>query len=263
MEPFSKKPRAPRKKFRTVSFGWIMPNMLTIGGLVSGLTAFRFALDQNWSLVVAMVSLAAIFDALDGRMARLLKTTSVFGAELDSLSDAIVFGVIPALCLYLWALEDSGNIAWGTALFYVVCIILRLARFNSELPDRPDYAKSFFTGIPAPAAGFLALLPIVALQVIDAPLLREPVVVSAVLVLIGVGAVSTMPTFSGKTLSVSSGAVLPFLAMVALFGSLVAIQPWTAYLGLAALYVVSFPFSVWFFYHRRRRHLKMSAKSDK
>ncbi len=98
MEPFSKKPRAPRKKFRTVSFGWILPNMLTIGGLVSGLTAFRFALDQNWSLVVAMVSLAAIFDALDGRMARLLKTTSVFGAELDSLSDAIVFGVIPALC---------------------------------------------------------------------------------------------------------------------------------------------------------------------
>ena len=260
MEPYSKKPRTTRKKFRTVSFSWILPNMLTIGGLVSGLTAFRFALEQKWSLVVAMVALAAIFDALDGRMARLLKSTSVFGAELDSLSDAIVFGVVPALCLYLWALEDSGNIAWGTALFYVVCIILRLARFNSELPDRPEYTKSFFTGIPAPAAGFLVLLPIVVTQEFDASFLREPVFVSAVLVGVGVGAVSTMPTFSAKTFSVSSSAVLPFLALVALFGSLIVIQPWTAYLGLSAFYILSFPVSVWFFYQRRRRHLTNAQK---
>ena len=106
MEPFSKKPRAPRKKFRTVSFGWILPNMLTIGGLVSGLTAFRFALDQNWSLVVAMVSLAAIFDALDGRMARLLKTTSVFAVPRSIAMSCIMKSKSPMSSFCFWFLVN-------------------------------------------------------------------------------------------------------------------------------------------------------------
>ena len=111
-----------RRAFRSVSMNWLLPNMLTIGGLVSGLTALRYALDGKWMAAVTLIVLAAIFDALDGRMARLLKSTSAFGAALDSLSDAVVFGVVPALCLYLWALQGSGNFAWGTALFFAVCI---------------------------------------------------------------------------------------------------------------------------------------------
>ena len=144
--PSQERPSGPAKKrrFRNASLNWLLPNMLTIGGLISGLTGLRFALDEMWITAITMIVLAAIFDALDGRMARLLKSTSEFGAALDSLSDAVVFGIVPALTLYLWALQDLGNIAWGTALFYAVCVILRLARFNSELPDKPEYTKSFF-----------------------------------------------------------------------------------------------------------------------
>ena len=121
----------------------------------------RFALAGKWDMVVGLIFIAAIFDALDGRTARLLRATSAFGAALDSLSDVVVFGVIPGLCLYLWALQDHGNIAWASALFYIVCIALRLARFDSELPDKPEYAKDFFTGLPSPAAGLLVISPIV------------------------------------------------------------------------------------------------------
>ena len=113
---------------------------------MSGLTGLRFALEDRWVAVIAMIALAAVFDGLDGRMARLLKTTSAFGAALDSLSDAVVFGIVPALCLYLWALQDSGNLAFGTALFYSVCVLLRLARFDSELPDSLPIEMRFLWG---------------------------------------------------------------------------------------------------------------------
>ena len=148
--PDHSKESPEKRRFRSASLNWLLPNMLTIAGLISGLTGLRFALDELWISATTMIVLAAIFDTLDGRMARLLKTTSEFGAALDSLSDAVVFGIVPALTLYLWALQDLGNIAWGTALFYAVCVILRLARFDSELPDKPEYTKSFFVGIPAP-----------------------------------------------------------------------------------------------------------------
>ena len=126
----------------------MIPNIITIAALISGLTALRYALDGRWAAVVGLITLAAIFDALDGRTARMLRATSAFGKALDSLSDVVVFGVIPGLCMYLWALQDQGNLAWAAALFYVVCIALRLARFDSEIPDKPDFAKDFFTGIP-------------------------------------------------------------------------------------------------------------------
>ena len=256
----SKKLKAHR--FRSVSINWLLPNMLTIAGLISGLTGLRFALDDQWIASITMIVLAGIFDALDGRMARLLKTTSAFGAALDSLSDAVVFGVVPALTLYLWALQDLGNIAWGTALFYSVCVILRLARFDSELPDKPEYTKSFFVGIPAPAAAFLVLLPVVVLEVTGQLWLRNEQLVSVVLVTVGAGAVSTMPTFNGKTLKVPSHAILPFLALIALIGGIIVISPWAVYLALAGLYVASFPISLLAFY-RRRRHFEARRLADR
>ena len=133
----------PRKKrnFRSVSLYWLLPNVLTISGLVSGLTALRFAMDGRWAGVIVLISVAAVFDALDGRTARRFQTSSAFGAALDSLSDMVVFGVVPALCLYIWALRGAGTIAWWATLFYAVSIALRLARFNSELTDSPEYAK--------------------------------------------------------------------------------------------------------------------------
>ena len=251
-----------RGRFRSVSLNWLLPNMLTIAGLISGLTGLRFALDDLWISAITMIVLAAIFDALDGRMARLLKTTSAFGAALDSLSDAVVFAIVPALTLYLWALQDLGNIAWGTALFYAVCVILRLARFDSELPDKPEYTKSFFVGIPAPAAAFLVLLPVVVLEVTAQSWLRDEQIVSVVLVVVGAGAVSTMPTFNGKTLKVPSHAILPFLALIALIGGIIVISPWTVYLVLAGLYIASFPVSTLAFY-RRRRHFEARRPTDR
>ena len=127
-----------KKPFSSVSFSWLLPNLLTIGGLVSGLTGLRFALEDRWVAVIAMIALAAVFDGLDGRMARLLKTTSAFGAALDSLSDAVVFGIVPALCLYLWALQDSGNLAVARELFEEVLT----ARGSQLGPRHPDTLHS-------------------------------------------------------------------------------------------------------------------------
>ena len=166
------------------------------------------------------------------------------------------------MTLYLWALQDLGNIAWGTALFYSVCVILRLARFDSELPDKPEYTKSFFVGIPAPAAAFLVLLPVVVLEVTGQLWLRNEQLVSVVLVTVGAGAVSTMPTFNGKTLKVPSHAILPFLALIALIGGIIVISPWAVYLALAGLYVASFPISLLAFY-RRRRHFEARRIADR
>ena len=243
-----------QRRSRSVSIYWLVPNMLTVAGLVSGLTALRFALEERWSGVVFLIALAAVFDALDGRAARRFKTSSAFGAALDSLSDLVVFGVVPALCLYLWALQDSGNIAWWATLFYAVSIALRLARFDSELPDPPAYAKDYFTGIPAPASGFLVLLPIVVDLEFQLNWVREVPYVSAWLVLIGAGAVSAIPTFSGKRLKLPVGTVLPILALVALLAAGIVAQPWLTYVTVATLYAASLPLALAKFYRDRNAH---------
>lgn len=237
--------RSPRKRhFRSVSIYWLLPNMLTIGGFVSGLTALRFALDGRWAGVIVLVTVAAVFDALDGRAARRLKTQSAFGAALDSLSDLVVFGVVPALCLFIWALQDSGNIAWVATLFFAVSIALRLARFDSELPNPPDYATNYFTGIPAPAAGFLVLMPIVINLEFDLQVVRQASYVSIWLVLIGAGAVSTLPTFAGKKLKLPVDTVLPILALFGLVGAAVVTEPWLTYLVVATIYIISLPIAI-------------------
>ena len=234
--------RSPQKRrFRSVSIFWLLPNMLTIGGFVSGLTALRFALDGRWAGVIVLITVAAVFDALDGRTARRFKTQSAFGAALDSLSDLVVFGVVPALCLFTWALQDSGNIAWVATLFFAVSIALRLARFDSELPNPADYAANYFTGIPAPAAGFLVLMPIVIDLEFGLEVVRQASYVSIWLVLIGAGAVSTLPSFAGKRLKLPVNTVLPVLALVGLLGAAIVTEPWLTYLAVATVYIVSLP----------------------
>ena len=234
--------RSPQKRrFRSVSVFWLLPNMLTIGGFVSGLTALRFALDGRWAGVIVLIAVAAVFDALDGRTARRFKTQSAFGAALDSLSDLVVFGVVPALCLFTWALQDSGNIAWVATLFFAVSIALRLARFDSELPNPADYAANYFTGIPAPAAGFLVLMPIVIDLEFGLEVVRQASYVSIWLVLIGAGAVSSLPSFAGKKLKLPVNTVLPVLALVGLLGAAIVTEPWLTYLAVANVYIVSLP----------------------
>ncbi len=248
----------PRKKrnFRSVSIYWLLPNILTISGFVSGLTALRFAMDGRWAAVIVLVSVAAVFDALDGRTARRFQTSSAFGAALDSLSDMVVFGVVPALCLYIWALQGAGTIAWWATLFYAVSIALRLARFDSELTDPPEYAKNYFTGIPAPAAGFLVLLPIVFDLQFKLEIVQEAQWISAWLVLVGVGAVSSLPTFAGKRMKLPVSSVLPVLAAIGLLVAAVVTEPWLTYMAVVLTYAFSLPLSTLRFIRQRQNHEK-------
>ena len=248
----------PRKKrnFRSVSIYWLLPNILTISGFVSGLTALRFAMDGRWAGVIVLVSVAAVFDALDGRTARRFQTSSAFGAALDSLSDIVVFGVVPALCLYLWALQGAGTIAWWATLFYAVSIALRLARFDSELTDPPEYAKNYFTGIPAPAAGFLVLLPIVFDLQFKLEIVQEAKLISAWLVLVGAGAVSSLPTFAGKRMKLPVSSVLPVLATIGLLVAAVVTEPWLTYMVVVLTYALSLPLSTLRFIRQRQQYEK-------
>ena len=152
---------AKRRRLPGLSVGRLIPNALTLLALCAGATAIRLALTERWELAVAAVGVAMLLDALDGRIARLMKATSRFGAELDSLADVVNFGLTPALMVYLWALGDTGGLGWALALVYVICCALRLARFNTALSDEnpPPWAGKFFTGVPAPAGAGLVLLP--------------------------------------------------------------------------------------------------------
>ena len=140
----------------------LLPNAITVLAMCAGLSAVHFALAGRYAAAIAAIAVAAVLDSLDGRIARLLDATSKMGAELDSLADAISFGVAPALVLYIWKLEGN-RLGWVVALIFAVCMVLRLARFNTLLDDteQPPYAKEFFVGVPAPAGGLLALLPLI------------------------------------------------------------------------------------------------------
>ena len=246
----------PRKKrnFRSVSLYWLLPNILTISGFVSGLTALRFAMDGRWAGVIVLISVAAVFDALDGRTARRFQTSSAFGAALDSLSDMVVFGVVPALCLYIWALQGAGTIAWWATLFYAVSIALRLARFNSELTDPPDMRRIILLSqhhIRIPV-----LLPIVIDLQFKLEIVQEARWVSAWLVLVGVGAVSSLPTFAGKGMKLPVSSVLPVLATIGLLGAAVVTEPWLAYMAVVLTYALSLPLSTLRFIRQRQHHEK-------
>ncbi|MEM7197468.1 MAG: phosphatidylcholine/phosphatidylserine synthase [Pseudomonadota bacterium] len=254
--------RKPIKKIRTlknISIAWLLPNLMTMAGFATGLTGLRFGLNERWDIAVLMVALAGVIDALDGRMARFLKSASSFGAHLDSLSDLVVFGIVPALSLYLWALQSSGRWAWAACLFYTICIALRLARFNSELQDDTDSTKNYFSGIPAPAAAMLVLVPIVADLQFQLSLLYNPVFLSLWLVVVGIGAISIIPTFTGKELRIPRTFALPMMGAFALVVVMLIVQPWLTWLVLAGIYAACLPLSCWLYY----KHNYAASKSTK
>ena len=151
--------KALQTRPRRFSVIWMLPNFLTICALIFGLQAMYQAIFNNWDNVIIMIIIASVFDMLDGRVARLLKSTSEFGMHLDSLSDFVVFGAVPAFSIYLWMDKPQGNFFWIVIVLYVICSALRLARFNSELSERPNYAKNYFTGVVIfiPCAKILAV----------------------------------------------------------------------------------------------------------
>lgn len=250
-----RKARRPYPRLKGLSINHLLPNVLTVLALCAGLTAIRFAIHSRWQEAVIAIVIAAVLDALDGRIARLLNGQSKFGAELDSLSDAVSFGVAPALTVYLWALSDAGSLGWIAALAYAVCCALRLARFNARLgaPDLPPFAFNYFTGVPAPAGAGLVLLPLVAgFEMGGVP--AHPALVAPWTLMVGGLMVSTIPTFSGKGMRVPQNYVVPALAGVGLIAAFLVSQPWWTLFFLGVVYLALIPVSL-----RRFQTLKRAA----
>ena len=239
--------RSRRERFKRARVNQIIPTALTVAALCSGLTAIRFALGGRWDLAVFAIVAAGILDGLDGRLARLLNATSKFGSELDSLSDFVCFGVAPAVIVYMWTLHGLGGAGWAVVLLFAVCCALRLARFNTALgdPDPPPWAGSYFTGVPAPAAAGLALLPLMLTLEVGPGLFDGPVVSAVVLVAVAVLMVSRVPTFSFKRVRVPPRLMLPALLVVGLLVAALASAPWATFVAVGVAYLGSIPLSVW------------------
>ncbi len=256
-KPFSNK---RTRAFGTLPIRTVIPNALTVLALCAGLTAIRFGLEGRFEASVVAIIVASVFDALDGRVARFLKGTSRFGAELDSLTDFVNFGVAPVIVLYLWSLSAIGGIGWIAVLAYAVCCALRLARFNVALedPDKPAWSANYFVGVPAPAGALLVMLPLY-LDFIGLPVLRDlPLLVAVLCCAVAFLMVSRVPTFSGKRMSlrIDREMVLPILVLVGVVAAVVMNYPWHAFTAIALGYLAVLPVSV-----LRHRHHKMRSAS--
>jgi len=254
--PGPKLPRLRRRRFRRIPVRVLVPNVVTLLALCAGLTAIRMAFEDRYTLALAAIVFAAILDAVDGRLARLLKGTSRFGAELDSLSDFVNFGVAPALILYFWGLHELKSAGWIAALVFAICVGLRLARFNVMLddPDRPAWTSNFFVGMPAPAGAITVLLPIYA-SFLGLP--RSSLLIFLTLVYtLGIAwlLVSRLPVFSGKRVGtrVPPDLVGPVIVVVVLFFALLFAYPWEILTAGTLAYLAALPFG-WLSYRGYER----------
>ena len=239
----------------------MVPNAITSAALCCGLTGIRFAIGGDWRGAVLAVILAAVLDGIDGRVARLMKAESRFGAELDSLSDVIAFGVAPALILYLWSLQAVPQFGWLAALALAVCCALRLARFNAQIDMAPQPHKlaGFFTGVPAPAGAGLAFLPMYLWMASGRAELREPIVVAAWCLLIAFLMISNMATLSWASLRPRRGIRLELIALVGLTIAALLTEPWLTLVGICAVYLALMPLDA--ARYPRVRRLRAAARS--
>ena len=260
-----------RPRFRGLSFNRIVPNLLTMLGLCAGLTAMRFGLEGRYGAAAAAIAVAGCIDGLDGRLARLLKATSRFGAEFDSLADFVCFGVAPAFVLYLWSLQAMRGYGFMPCLLFAVCMALRLARFNASIEAvagsaaHPAYAYNFFTGVPAPAGAGLALFPLflgLEAQSLGWAGVEEVVSSPAVSALVLTGTafllISTLPVWNFKNFKVPAPYVLPLLIGTGLFAALLVADPWAAMAAAGLIYLGMLPFSV-----RSFRRLRAAAEASR
>jgi CDP-diacylglycerol--serine O-phosphatidyltransferase len=232
-----------RHRLRDYSINRLIPNMLTVFALCAGLTGIRFALLERWEHAVIAILIAAVFDALDGRIARLLDSSSKFGAELDSLSDFVSFGVAPAMIMFLWSTHEVKGIGWALTLAFSACMALRLARFNTKLDnaDLPAWTSRFFTGVPAPAGAGLVLMPLIAWLEFEIAFLRAPAFVGIFLVVVAGLLVSRLPTFSFKRVRVTQAWVLPTMTVVVVYASLLVSVPWATLFFTLLIYLCTLP----------------------
>jgi CDP-diacylglycerol---serine O-phosphatidyltransferase len=248
-----------RPRFRYIPVRMLLPNLITLVALCAGITAIRLAVEDKLEWAVAAIVFAAMLDGIDGRLARMLKGTSRFGAELDSLADFVNFGVAPALMLYFWGLQELGHLGWIAAMVFAISTGLRLARFNVMIddPNKPAWAAKFFMGMPAPAGAITVLLPIY-LYFLGVP--RLPGTAHFTLVYtfaVAALMVSRLPVFSGKRVGkrVTPEMVLPVFVMVMLFFALLIAYPWKVLTIGTLCYLASLPFG----YLSYRRHQRRDA----
>ena len=210
-----------KKKFKIVSVSktrYILPSVLTLVGVCLGISSIKFAMDGNFTFAVLFLIVAAILDGLDGRVARLIKGTSNFGKELDSLTDFVSFGIAPAFIIYFWELNKLGKIGWLLVLFYAVCCVLRLARFNlTKFEDKEEWKNNFFQGIPSPAGGCLILLPLIFDLSNFSNLMNLKVITPYLTIIVSLLLISKLPTYSFKKISIKRNMTIFLLLGVGLF----------------------------------------------
>ena len=247
--------RRRERRLGAHSLNRLIPNSLTLLALCAGVTAMRFAVEGLWDRAVIAVVVAAVLDGLDGRIARALRATSRFGAELDSLSDFVCFGVAPAFAVYLWSLHDTGGFGWALALLFAVCCALRLARFNVGLTQdavQPAWQRDFFVGVPAPSGGGLVLLPMIFGLQFEAPVFASAWLNGLALVGVAVLMASRLPTFAFKRVRVPGRHVIFALLGVGGYAAFLISTPWVT-LGVSGLaYLASIPYA-WVVFHRKRK----------
>ncbi|MBR2274332.1 MAG: CDP-diacylglycerol--serine O-phosphatidyltransferase [Alphaproteobacteria bacterium] len=256
--PFSK------NKLSEMPFRKLVPNIVTMLALCSGMTSIRYAIGENWGKAVLFIFLAALFDGLDGRVARMLKASSKFGAELDSLSDFLCFGVAPAILMYQWCLFDLPKIGWFFCLLYAMGMAMRLARFNTMLEDEniPPYWSHYFTGVPAPAAAAMVMMPVLlGFDLAETkPFLKTHLFCSIWMCLVFYLETSQIPTISLKKAKIKPSMTIPLLVIVAIIAHFLFTQTWLTLGVLTALYALSIPFGILRFL--RDKHLyEQSQKS--
>ena len=254
------------KKFKIVSSKktrYLLPNILTLAGVCLGISSIKFSVDGNYSLAVNLILFAAILDALDGRIARLIQGTSEFGKELDSLTDFVSFGIAPVFVLYFWDLNKYGKLGWAITLVYSVCCVLRLARFNlTKVDETQQWKNNFFEGIPSPAGGLLILMPLI----YDLTNLNLGINIKNLTpyltIIVALLLVSKIPTLALKKISISSKATVFLLLGIGIIFIALLFYTLETLLVFGVAYVLSIPISIFAYNRQNKKNLKKISDED-
>ena len=255
----------PKNNFKIVSdkkARMLLPNALTLINICIGLSSIKFALDSKFELSIIAIIFAAIFDTLDGRVARLLKGTSLVGKELDSLADLISFGVAPAFIMYFWSLNNLGKFGWLLTMIYVVCVALRLARFNVSSNSEPSWKDNYFEGVPSPAGGILILMPLIfSLSEISLININYNIVVPTFFIMISFLLISKIPTFAFKKIAIPRRMTIFVLFGIVLFFGLLLIYTFKVLIVCGLIYICLIPFG-YFNYQKIYKQKILSGEDD-
>ena len=254
------------KKFKLVTSKktrYLLPNILTLGGVCLGISSIKFSIDGNYNLAVTLILFAAILDALDGRIARLIKGTSEFGKELDSLTDFVSFGIAPVFVLYFWELSNYGKLGWAITLIYSVCCVLRLARFNlTKVDENQEWKKNFFEGVPSPAGGLLILMPLI-YDLTDLNIgFNIKILTPYLTIIIAILLVSKIPTLALKKISISPKTTVFLLLGIGIIFIALLFYTLKTLLIFGIIYLLSIPVSIIIYNNQNKKNFKKISDEE-